>query len=68
MVDSIAVIILAQISCPELNDTDSTVTLYKDSVEIDGITCATIPFGPVPPPSNDIFGTYIHICIRKQVW
>jgi len=48
---------IVQITCPEFNGTDTTVTAYKDGVEIDGFT-GTVRFGPIPPPTDDIFGTY----------
>jgi len=52
-----ATTLLIQIFCPEFNGTDTTLTAYKNGVEIDGFS-GTIRFGPVPPPSDDVFGTY----------
>ena len=58
--ESITGTLIVQISCPEFNGTDTTITAYKDGVEIDGFT-GSIQFGPVPPPSDDIFGTYTFV-------
>jgi len=51
---------LVQITCPVFNGTDTTLTAYKDGVEIDGFT-GTLRFGPIPPPNDDIFGTYVFV-------
>jgi len=54
---------IVQITCPQYNGTDTTVTAYKDGVEIDGVEIdgftGTLRFGPFPPPTDDIFGTYL---------
>jgi len=49
---------IVQITCPLFNGTDTTVTAYKDGVEIDGFT-GYLRFGPIPLPTDDIFGTYV---------
>ena len=59
--ESIAGIIIAQIRCPEFNGTGTRVTAYKDGVEIS----LPVQFGPVPPPSDDIFGTYTFVSENK---
>jgi len=50
-------VIIVQIMCREFNGTDTTLTAYKDGMEFR----FPIQFGPVPPPSNDIFGTYTFV-------
>jgi len=55
--DTFEGVLVVQIWCPEYNGTYTTSTAYKDGVEI-GLP---IQFGPVPPPSNDIFGTYTFV-------
>ena len=59
--ESIVDIIIAQILCPEFNGTGITLTAYKDRVEIS----LPVQFGPVPPPSDDIFGTYTFVSENK---
>jgi len=49
--------VIIQINCPLLSDADSTLTAYKDGVEIDGFT-GTLRFGPIPRPTDNVFGTY----------
>jgi len=57
---SLSAFLIVQITCPVFNGTYTTVTAYKDGVEIDGFT-GTLQFGPIPPPTDDIFGTYTFV-------
>ncbi|XP_065885894.1 uncharacterized protein [Dysidea avara] len=51
------------ISCPIINGIDTTLTAYKDGVEIDEFTGHTgiLRFGPIPHISDNIFGTYTFV-------
>ena len=54
---------IVQIRCLMFNGTDTTVTAFKDGMELNSPTFSgdTIQFGPVPPPDDTIFGTYTFI-------
>ncbi|XP_065885893.1 uncharacterized protein [Dysidea avara] len=55
--------VIVLISCPIINGTDTTLTAYKDGVEIDEFTGHTgiLRFGPIPHISDNIFGTYTFV-------
>ena len=52
--------VIVQIQCPLYNGTDTAVTIYKDGVKSDHYN-GVVQFGPVPRPSDDIFGTYTFV-------
>jgi len=54
------VVIIVQITCPEFNGSDTTLSAYKDGIKVDQFS-GTIKFGPHPPPTDNIFGTYTFV-------
>jgi len=51
---------IVYISCPEFNGSYTTLSAYKDGIKIDPFS-GTILFGPIPTPTDDIFGTYTFV-------
>ena len=54
---SLSGFLIVQITCPLFNGTNATVTAYKDGEVIS----LPVQFGPDPPPSDDVFGTYTFV-------
>ena len=54
---SISDFLIIQITCPQFNGTDATITAYKDGEVIS----LPVWFGPVPPPDDSVYGTYTFV-------